>query len=113
MKQSPRGVECFMNSTRVLHVLYSLKSGGQEMLALSIIKRHDRNQFDPLIVVLDSDSDQIADEFHAMNVPIILCKYDHRYPLKFVLNMAALVRQHHIDVVLCYSFSLLHLWLHL
>jgi len=97
----------------IFFVLGHLKIGGNETIALQILQRIDRERFRPEVIVLAQDRDRIADEFEKLGVPIRLCEFDPGKPWRFVWSFRKLVKLAKANIVFCFSFSTVHLWVHL
>ncbi|MBM3942632.1 MAG: glycosyltransferase [SAR202 cluster bacterium] len=102
------------NPLPVLHVLGGgLVSGGNETAALNIISRHLELGFNPVLVALSPERDSIAGEFERLGIPIVVFHYQRRRPWRLVQQLAGLTRRTGTKAVMCYSFSVLHAWVHL
>lgn len=98
---------------RIVFVLGRLKTGGNETAALQLLARLDRSRFEPSLLVLSAERDSIADEFAALALPIASCRFDQGNRLSFVWRLRGQFRRIRPDAVLCYSYSAMHLWVHL
>lgn len=98
---------------RIVFVLGRLKTGGNETAALQLLARLDRSRFDASVTVLSGETDLISGEFQALGIPIEYCWFSRKMPLGFVWRLARQLRRRRPDAVLCFSYSAMHLWIHL
>ncbi len=97
----------------VAFVLGRLKTGGNETAALQLLQRLDRARFNPHLVVLSSETDAIAQEFEALQIPVSFIPFNPRSPLSLAWRLRRQWRAPPPDVVPCHSSSAIRLWVHL
>lgn len=82
---------------RILHVLYSLSTGGIETWLLQVLRHIDRDRFQMDFLVHNLQANSCADEIRSLGSQIILCPHPRKYlwqPWQYNSIFKKLLREH-------------------
>ncbi|MBI5376475.1 MAG: glycosyltransferase [Candidatus Schekmanbacteria bacterium] len=93
-----------MSKMNVLHLIYSLHTGGAEKVIENYSKFHDRNFFKPIVCSI-TDGGIIVDEIKKTGTDVFLLNKKGMFDVSAVLRLARIIKSQNIHIVHVHNFS--------
>ncbi|MGH7556109.1 MAG: GT4 family glycosyltransferase PelF [Longimicrobiales bacterium] len=87
---------------KVMHVSFSLDTGGAEVVILDIVRRLNRSRFQPMVCSFASGGELLT-EFQRYDIPVVNVRKRAGSDLRFFVRLWSMFREHEIDIVHCHN----------